>query len=533
MGNTVFSQLDREKGIQRLTSIGLLKRLESSVHSFRMTLERILVLNKSTIQRIEAFENGTASSIDYDAMSDDFEGALEDDEDSSFTVGRKVKIALEDMDYVSWRSYLEEDIANLELLIGMIDDITPEHDNKLQVLKSLIDAKIAHPINDSNKKILIFTAFTDTASYLFEHISTYVKDKHHLHTAMISGTGNDQTTLPGKKPDMNTILTLFSPVSKEKNLLCPDNPDTIDILIATDCISEGQNLQDCDYLVNYDIHWNPVRIIQRFGRIDRIGSINSAIQLVNFWPDLELDEYINLKARVEARMKISVMTATGDDNIIDAEASELEYRKKQLERRQKEVVDLEEMNSGINILDLGLNEFRLDLLDYVKHDGDCEKTPHGLHAIVQANDDCPPGVIFILKNLNEGVNVDRQNRLHPFYMVYLTQEGTTAINHLEPKKLLDVLRLLCKGQSSPLMGLCRQFNKETRDGKNMKAYSRLLGDAIASIISRKDESDIDSLFSFGETSALQNPIKGLDDFELICFLVVAKESTKYTKNTKR
>ena len=520
MGNTVFSQLDREKGIQRLTGIGLLKRLESSVFSFRQTLDRILDLNKSTLRSIDAFQGGQGAAIEYDELAEDVREIAEDDEDSLFTVGRKVKIALEDMDYISWRKYLKDDINILELLISMVGDITPVHDNKLQELKKLIDEKVASPINPGNRKVIVFTAFTDTAKYLYENISGYVRTKHHMHTAMISGTGDEQTTLPGKKPDMNTILTLFSPISKEKALLCPENPGEIDVLIATDCISEGQNLQDCDYLINYDIHWNPVRIIQRFGRIDRIGSRNASIQMVNFWPDLALDDYIKLKARVEARMKISVLAGTGDDNIIDAEERELEYRRRQLERLQREVVDLEEMNTGINILDLGLNEFRLDLLDYVKHHEDCEKAPHGLHAVVKATADCPPGVIFILKNLNQGVNIDWQNRIHPFYMVYLNQSGETVINHLAPKRLLDELRLLCKGSTEPLMKLCRPFNKETKDGRNMKAYSKLLGDAIASIVAKKEESDIDSLFSFGETSALENPIRGLDDFELICFFVV-------------
>ena len=520
MGNTIFSQLDREKGIQRLTSIGLLKRLESSVFSFRQTLVRILDLNKATIQCIDDYRDGHGDSVEYDDITKDVQEIAEDDEESPFTVGRKVRIALEDMDFLSWRTYLSRDVETLELLISMVGDITPLHDNKLQELKSLIDAKIAHPINGNNRKIIVFTAFTDTARYLYDNLNGYMKTKHHLHTAMISGSGDGMTTLPGRKPDMNTILTLFSPISKEKSLLCPDNPHEIDLLIATDCISEGQNLQDCDYLVNYDIHWNPVRIIQRFGRIDRIGSRNASIQMVNFWPDMELDDYIKLKSRVEARMKITVLTATGDDNIIDSEERELEYRKRQLERLQKEVVDLEEMNTGINILDLGLNEFRLDLLDHVKHCDDCEKAPHGLHAVVKATAECPPGVIFILKNRNPGVNIDRQNRIHPFYMVYLTKSGETVVNHLEPKRLLDELRRLCKGFTEPLMELCRPFNKETKDGKNMKAYSKLLGDAIASIVAKKEESDIDSLFSFGETSALENPIRGLDDFELICFFVI-------------
>jgi hypothetical protein len=306
--------------------------------------------------------------------------------------------------------------------------------------------------------------------------------------------------------------------------LSPDNKDDIDILIATDCISEGQNLQDCDYLINYDIHWNPVRLIQRFGRIDRIGSKNEKIQLVNYWPDMTLDDYIQLKDRVETRMKITVMTATGDDDPINQDtAGDLEYRRKQLERLQNEVVDIEEMNTGITIMDLGLNEFRLDLLDYIKNDGDINKAPHGLHAVVPSSEECPPGVIYVLRNVNESINIDKQNRLHPFYMVYLQDDGSVVCHHLAPKKLLDTMRLLCKGQNEPLKDLFREFNRMTRDGKKMDHYSELLGEAINSIINKKEESDIDSLFSAGGTSALENVVSGLNDFELICFLVVKEE----------
>lgn len=295
----------------------------------------------------------------------------------------------------------------------------------------------------------------------------------------------------------------------------------IDILIATDCISEGQNLQDCDYLVNYDIHWNPVRIIQRFGRIDRIGSRNKVIKLVNFWPDMTLDEYINLKSRVETRMKISVMTSTGDDDLINPEEKgDLEYRKQQLKRLQEEVVDMEDMSTGISIMDLGLNEFRLDLLDYIKTHGDLAKKPKGLHAVVPATEENPEGVIFVLRNINNSVNIDNQNRIHPFYMVYIRTDGEVVCDYLNPKKLLDTIRLLCRGKSEPLMPLCAKFNEETDDGRNMKDVSQLLSDTINSIMDVKEESDIDSLFSAGGTSALMNAVSGLDDFELICFLVV-------------
>ena len=280
-------------------------------------------------------------------------------------------------------------------------------------------------------------------------------------------------------------------------------------------------MQDCDYLINYDIHWNPVRIIQRFGRIDRIGSKNACIQLVNFWPNITLDEYINLKATVETRMKIVDMTATGDDNILsDEEKTDLEYRKAQLKRLQEEVVDIEDMSSGISIMDLGLNEFRLDLLEYIKHHPDIDKTPFGLHSVVKSTDDSPAGVIYVLKNRSNSVNIDNQNRLHPFYMVYIGNDGEVVCDHLSPKAMLDKMRFLCRGKTEPIAEVYREFNKETRDGRNMKEFSKLLGDAIASIIEVKDESDIDSFLGGNQVSFLSNEIKGLDDFELICFLVV-------------
>jgi hypothetical protein len=301
----------------------------------------------------------------------------------------------------------------------------------------------------------------------------------------------------------------------------PGSTKDIDILIATDCISEGQNLQDCDYCVNYDIHWNPVRIIQRFGRIDRIGSHNAQIQLVNFWPDLDLDEYINLKARVETRMKISVMTSTGDDNPISPEEQgDLEYRKQQLKKLQDEVVDIEDMSSGISIMDLGLNEFRLDLLEYIKTHPDLEKKPFGLHSVVAKTQELPEGVIFVLKNRNNGVNIDSLNRIHPFYMVYIGIDGEIVCDYLNPKKLLDTVRLLCRGKSEPIKELCQKFNAETDDGRNMAQMSELLSEAINSIMDAKEESDIDSLFRNGGTSALLSEVSGIDDFELICFLVV-------------
>lgn len=434
---------------------------------------------------------------------------------------KKVKIELADMDYKTWRSELIEDAETLELLTLMVADITPEHDYKLQELLRLLDEKIEHPINTDNKKVLVFSAFSDTAEYLYKHVSKHIKNKYGLNTAVITGSIDGKTTIVGFKATLNNVLTCFSPISKGRNILMPGSNTEIDILIATDCISEGQNLQDCDYLVNYDIHWNPVRIIQRFGRIDRIGSKNEYIQLVNFWPDMDLDEYINLKGRVETRMKISIMTSTGDDDLINPEEKgDLEYRKQQLKRLQEEVVDIEDMTTGISIMDLGLNEFRLDLLDYVKIHPDLEQKPKGLHAVVPSREDLPEGVIFVLKNINNSVNIDNQNRIHPFYMVYIGMDGEVICDYLNPKKLLDDIRLLCRGKKQPIKKLYQKFNEETDDGKNMGEMSELLSEAINSIINCKEESDIDSLFAEGGTSALLSAVSGLDDFELICFLVI-------------
>ena len=508
----------REKGIRKLMAINLLKRLESSVNSFRLTLIRIHDFIKDSITAIDKFEESGAGTIDVTDFTEDFDN--EDMENDPF-VGRKSKINLRDMDYVSWRRDLKADLEVLELLILMLKDITPKHDTKLQQLVADLKHKFEPPINGSNKKVLIFTAFADTANYLYEQLSGKILSDCGLYTALITGSTEGKTTLPKLKCTFNNILTYFSPLSKDRESIHPNDTREIDVLIATDCISEGQNLQDCDYLINYDIHWNPVRIIQRFGRIDRIGSKNEVIQLVNYWPDMELDDYIKLKGRVESRMKATVITSTGDDNLLsNDEKGDLEYRRNQLKKLQNEVVDIEDMDTGVNIVDLGLNEFRLDLLANLKEHPNMDLTPFGMCAVVSASDLVEPGVMYVLKNKNNGVNIDHSNLLHPFYMVYLSHTGKVICDHLSPKKLLDKMRYACKDKTVPDKALCKQFNKETRDGKNMRHYSDLLQSAIESIITVKEESDIDSLFSVGETSALTYNIKGLDDFELICFLVI-------------
>ena len=509
----------REKGLRKLMATNLLKRLESSVNSFRLTLERICEYITETIAKIDEYDKTRQEkSVDVELFDDDFDS--QDSETEPFST-KKAKIRLRDMDYLSWRRDIAADLEKFRLLLLMLKDITPEYDAKLQLLIADLKHKFCHPINPGNKKVLIFTAFADTANYLYENLADRIKTECGLNTALITGSTDGRCTIPKFPMSFNNVLSAFSPRSKEAKV-----KEEIDVLIATDCISEGQNLQDCDFLICYDIHWNPVRIIQRFGRIDRIGSKNEVIQLMNYWPDIELDDYIQLKGRVESRMKATVLTSTGDDNLLSAnEKGDLEYRRNQLRRLQNEVVDMEDMDTGINIMDLGLNEFRLDLLTYIKQHPDIEHAPFGMSAVVAppppgGGISSRPGGIFILKNRNNAVNIDRKNLLHPFYMVYIADDGEVVCDHLHPKHLLDIMRLLCKGKGDYDRQLCKSFNKETKDGRKMEKYSALLQQAIDSIVQIKEESDIDSLFSLGETTALRGEIKGLDDFELITFLIV-------------
>ncbi|WP_413975620.1 helicase-related protein [Stenotrophomonas acidaminiphila] len=520
-------QADREKSLQRLMTVNLLKRLESSVEAFRLTLDSLRKNHVRTLDKIANFRQVEGGSVeDHTEVLDELEGDEDDlpEDELDRSIEGKVKINLADMDLPRWQFDLNQDLEHIEALLEAMRDITPEHDAKLQHLKAHVLEKIANPINAGNKKVLIFTAFADTADYLYRNLAPALTDLK-LHTAKVTGKGAPQSTL-GRGYDFQELLTLFSPRSKDKALVLPNEPNDVEVLIGTDCISEGQNLQDCDYLINYDIHWNPVRIIQRFGRVDRIGSPNQCIQLANYWPDISLDEYIRLKERVESRMTLVDVTATGDDNVLSAQANDMSYRKEQLRRLQEEVIELEDLKTGVAITDLGLNDFRMDLLNYVKTHGDLESAPNGLHAIVAANPErgLQPGVFFTLRNRNGAVNppanLPQHNRLHPYYLIYMGNDGRTIHDHTEVKRLLDLARTCCKGQSEPIADLCQKFNKATADGRKMQPYSELLGKAIRSMIELKEEKDIDSLFSGGKTSALTQTISGLDDFELISFLVV-------------
>ena len=515
-----FKQSHREKSLQTLMRVNLLKRLESSVDSFRITLNKLVTRIQSSITAIEEFELiGTVSYTNESQVNDvNFDTESDDWMDDEFSIGDKIKINLADMNTAGWKIDLQEDFEVARELLAEMQKVTPEHDKKLQDLKAFIDNKIHNPINGNNKKILIFSAFADTVNYLYRNIALHNKETHKLETAKITGSNQNKTTLDIDNA-FNNLLINFSPRSKERK---SKNAPEIDILIATDCISEGQNLQDCDTLINYDIHWNPVRIIQRFGRIDRIGSQNKAIQLINFWPQLSLDDYINLKNRVESKMFMVDMTATGEDNVLTNKSSDLLFRKKQLEKLQEEVVDIEEIGSGVSITDLGLNDFRMDLINYINGNGSLESVPNGIHSVCKKIDEkgIHEGVIFVLKNINSQVNIDNTNQLHPFYLVYIQENGAILSNHLNVKNTLDILRVISKGKDQPIREVYEHFNQETDDGNNMDNYSALLGNAIESIVDVKEEGDVDSLFSTGGTTALVNNIKGLEDFELLAFVVV-------------
>ncbi|GAB3660267.1 helicase-related protein [Echinicola sediminis] len=517
-GGGKLSQIDRDNSLRILMRINLLKRLESSVDSFRLTLEGIITQIERAVKSIEKDSNGEYQGIQAKINDENFDWES-DWGDEEGMIGKKIKVHISDMDTRKWKEDLNEDLVLLHRIWSKIVDIQGKDDFKLQQLIELLDKKIKQPFNPGNQKAIIFTAFADTANYLFENIQGYLKSKYNINTALITGSKkiSNEKKIPA---ELNHLLSCFSPISKSKVQLYADIPESIDLLIATDCISEGQNLQDCDYLINYDIHWNPVRIIQRFGRIDRIGSKNDSITLVNFWPDITLDAYINLKQRVESRMQISNMASTGDDNILNTDEKDLEYRKIQLQRMQDEVIDLEDLREGVSITDLGLNDFRVDLSNYINSYGELTNIPEGLHAVVRATDILSKGVIYVLKNVNSSVNINKLNRLHPYYLVYIKESGELNLSHIESKKILDAVRMLCKGKSEPLEDLCKVLNEETDEYHQMDFYSDLLKKSIGSILNAEEEKEVMSLFKSGGTTTLKEKFKGIEDFKLVSFLIV-------------
>lgn len=530
-GKSVFRQTDREKQLVGLMRVNLLKRLESSVHAFALTVEKIYARIEDAMKQIDHHAGTYQPDLDIETM--DFD---EENDFSDFMFGNKVKVLLQDMDLIRWRQDLEYDLGLLSEMLDEARIITPERDHKLSALKQRMEQKFQHPINSGNRKIIIFTAFADTAEYLYENLAPALFSRG-IYTALLTGKSPNQSTLPVPKglrekvriTDQSTLLTLFSPQSKECARIFPEMADEIDVLIATDCISEGQNLQDCDYLINYDIHWNPVRIIQRFGRIDRIGSKNEVIQLVNFWPTQDLDDYIKLIGRVKGRMVLLDVSATGEENIIDerksSEMNDLEYRKKQMEKLQNEVVDLEDISGGISITDLTFNDFKIDLMEYMKeHEKDLREAPSGLYAVARISEnlknDVDPGVIFVLRQVRGAMQTKEQNPLFPYYLAYVTDGREVRRNFVQSKEILDYLKKFCSGEREIAKELVRAFNAETKDGRHMAHYSGLLQCAVEDLIGKKQEMGVASLFSKGGTSTPQDFDDGMADFELIDFVVL-------------
>ena len=523
-GASVFRQVDREQSLIHLMRVNLLKRMESSIHSFGLTLGKLLAEVERLLGKLESH---SASDIEELGIED-----IETDspEFEDFLIGRKVKVLIKDMDEHRWRQDLKDDRAKLAALLDEAQKIDASRDAKFRALRELIAHKCKNPINDGNRKVVVFTAFADTARYLYEHIAEWARIELGVYSAQITGSGTNKTNLPGQSSQFDSLLASFSPVSKERAKIDEAATQEIDLLIATDCISEGQNLQDCDYLVNYDIHWNPVRIIQRFGRIDRLGSKNKAIQLANFWPNMELDEYINLEARVSGRMVLLDISATGEENVIEQDAAggmnDLEYRRKQLHQLQNTVVDLEEMSGGVSITDLTLNDFRMDLSEFMKENlGELEQAPTGLFAATTLDaglklDGLPPGVVFCLKNVGKPVNREDGYALAPYYLTYVTDDGQVNLNFVQSKKILDVLKKHGHGKRQPDTAAIARMNAITKSGKDMSHYRSLLEAAVSSIIGKSEEKGVESLFSRGGTNLTKESFQGMEDFEVISYMVV-------------
>jgi Superfamily II DNA/RNA helicases, SNF2 family len=517
-----FSQADRERALGGLMRVNLLKRLESSIYSFTKTVTKILDRVGGFIEKID---NKKWRPKDLEIIEEmDFDDPQLDD----LKVGNKnINVLLSDIDRLKWRDDLVDDQQKLKQMQQFGQSVAPTHDLKMNKLVELIHNKIRFPINPGNHKVIVFTAFADTANYLYDHLAEKLLKKDGLYAAMVSG-GDKKNRCNLKNvrvTDLNDILINFSPVSKERDKITSNISGNIDLLIATDCISEGQNLQDCDYLVNYDIHWNPVRVIQRFGRIDRIGSRNKEIQLVNFWPNMDLDEYINLEQRVRSRMVLLDTSATGEENPFEAnqdEMHDLEYRKKQLNALQNEVLDLEDVNGAISITDLTFNDFKMDLMhELATKRRELDLAPTGMYAITSHRelDEAVNGVLFVLRQ-KETVLEDKENPIKPYFIVYLTDSGKVMYHYTQAKKCLDIMKKLCLGKTVIYQDLVHEFNDETNDGSDMSAYATLLDQAIDHIEGKKEEVGIDSLFSSGGTQMQMDSISRSQNYELVSFLVI-------------
>jgi len=551
---TAFTQTTREYFLIGMMRVNFLKRIESSIKSFEISMDRTISKIDTIIDKITDYHENHLGELSIEP--DLFIPEDKEDEDltevnENWQVGKKLKFELAHIDIEKWLTDLNEDKEQLKMLYSTASSVTVERDEKLKVLKEIISAKINNPLNNENKKVVVFTAFADTAYYLFDSLKDWCKKEFNINIAVVAGGSKEnQTTYKPKgfknNSDFNNILTNFSPISKNRaKIRSMPQDEEIDILIATDCISEGQNLQDCDFLVNYDIHWNPVRIIQRFGRIDRIGSINDKVQLVNFWPTDDLNNYINLKDRVEARMALVDITATGEENILDPDQlkdlieDDMKYRNKQLKRLKKEVLDLEELDDNISLSEFTLDDFRIELSNYIEENKKkLEESPLGLYAVVPSpnneekeqlslienpvNQIIKPGVIYCLRQKGDTVGNEEVNPLQPYFLVYIRNDGTVRFNYTHVKQILDIFRLLSQGKKQPYDKLCDLFNQETNQGFDMNKYNLLLEKAIEeikTIFSKRVKSKLQS----GRGAVLIPKTKQAtesDNFELITWLII-------------
>lgn len=542
-----FKQTDREHFLIGMMKVNYLKRLESSIESFEISINRTLKKIEDLLLKIDNFKTQKSSKQEEtleDYIPDEEELEENSDDIEQWQVGKKLKFDLADLKLDRWAEDLKKDKDALVDLFNNAQAVTPERDAKLAKLKEIITDKIKIPININIKKVIVFTAFSDTAEYLYKNLVNWCRDTLKLHCALVCGSFTHTTF---GKNDYDSILMNFSPVSKNRNELAPTKDGEIDILIASDCISEGQNLQDCDCLINYDIHWNPVRIIQRFGRIDRLGSTNDKIQLINFWPTKDLDSYINLKSRVEARMALVDVTATGEDNILNTEKikdlieDDLKYRNRQLKKLQNEFLDLEDMDETVSLTDFTLDDFRIELSDYIESNRkQLKDAPLGLYATVPAPggnyrelSDRPeftstemeiitPGVIFCLSQKTASIENEQVNPLHPYFLVYIRDDGTVRYNYTHAKHILEIYRLLCQGKKEPYIELCRIFNEETNNGRKMDKYTELLNKAVNEIIQIYKKKGTAKLTRDrgGLIAHVDEQLKESDDFELITWLVI-------------
>ena len=532
----LFSQVQRESYLIGMMKVNFLKRLESSVHSFSLTLQRTLDKIETLEKRIERFKGFRDENPDLDF--DDLKVEDVDDEElqDAMQVGEKLVFPMAHLDIDAWLVDLKKDRDQLYTLCLIAKDVSPERDAKLAELKKLIERKVRHPTTDKrgrpNRKVLVFTAFADTAAYLYDQLRDWAHRDMGIHLALVTGGAVGNKTTFGKN-DFNHILTHFAPIAKHRDkILGLPQMDEINLLIASDCISEGQNLQDCDYLINYDIHWNPVRVIQRFGRIDRIGSTANAVQLVNFWPTQDLDKYITLKARVEARMALVDMTATQDDNILNPEQikdliqEDLRYRDKQLLRLREEVLDLEDVSESVTLTDFTLDDFRMDLARYIEANRQTlEDAPLGLYAVVPPDPRSriiEPGVVFCLRQKGDTQATQKVNPLRPYYLVYVRHDVLVRFGFAQPRQILEMFRLLCAGQTAPDEALCSAFDRSTCNGSEMSTYNKLLSDALLSIEASFDRRSGTGLQA-GRGGQLvprgQQPKDGTD-MELVTWLVI-------------